>query len=123
VPSAWPVPIRLWAEVLASIIRMFPGIGPDSLCPDLAYVPAAGLETVFDATLSELSALLTRTRSLMLGEWQVNEEVRNVIRRQIAAAGASGGTSQGMGEAVHRRPPQSQAIPRPAPSANMTRTR
>ncbi len=79
--EAWDlVPPELWSDTLAMIVGAFPGIGPDSICPDLATCPRGGAHTVFDATRHELDQLLLRTRSLIVIDFTYNREVRNAIR-------------------------------------------
>jgi len=74
------VPRELWWETLAAIVRMFPGIGPDSVARDLGDAPVGGLHKVFDQALADLEALLLRTRSLIVIDWRFNREVFAVIR-------------------------------------------
>ena len=74
------VPREVWWETLAAIVRMFPGIGPDSVARDLGDAPLGGLHKVFDRALADLEALLLRTRSLIVIDWRFNREVFAVIR-------------------------------------------
>ncbi len=74
------IPAELWADTLAMIVRMFPGIGPDSTCRDHASTPAGGAHTVFDTASADLQRLLLRTRSLIVIDWSYNREVHAAIR-------------------------------------------
>jgi hypothetical protein len=73
------VPAELWHSLLAVIVRMFPGMGPDSVCKDFGDAPALALESVFDAPLRELDQLLVRSRSLIVIDWTYNREVSSAI--------------------------------------------
>jgi len=73
------VPADLWYEVLAAMVRLFPGAGPDSYCADLGDAPPLALESVFDRPLADLENLLVKTRSLIAIDWTFNQEIRAVI--------------------------------------------
>lgn len=73
------LPEALWCEALGVIARLFPGVGPDSVCRDFGDVPALALETVFDQPLAELERLLIRSRSLLAIDWHANREIQGVI--------------------------------------------
>lgn len=73
------VPRELWEALLAAIVRMFPGLGPDSVCKDFGDARALALETVFDAPLRELEQILLRSRSLIVIDWTYNREVNAAI--------------------------------------------
>jgi hypothetical protein len=73
------VPAGLWHEVLAAIVRLFPGAGPDSYCADLNDAPPLALETVLDPPLTDFQNLLLKTRSLIVIDWAYNREVRAAI--------------------------------------------
>jgi len=77
------VPIELWCQVLAVLIGLFPGIGPDSECADFGDAPAGGPHRVFDRAIEELEKLLLRTRSLIVIDWRYNRHVHAVIRRHL----------------------------------------
>lgn len=74
------VPPELWWRVLASVVRMFPGMGPDSICRDLGDSRGGGAHRVFGPAIEDVDDLLVRTRSLMLIDWRYNREVHSVIR-------------------------------------------
>lgn len=85
------VPAPLWWETLAAIVRMVPGIGPDSRCTDLGDARHGGLHKPFDATLDDLDALLRRTRSLIVIDWKYNREIHAVIRGFLTKVGGAPG--------------------------------
>ena len=74
------LPASLWYDTLALLIRLFPGNGPDSICRDFGDVPALALETVFAKPIAILQDLLTRSRSLIVIDWNVNREIHSVIK-------------------------------------------
>jgi hypothetical protein len=76
-------PLKLWLSALALIVRMFPGAGPDSVCKGYGDAPQGGLHNVFDQTIGELENLMTKTRSLIVPDRQVNREIAGVIRRYL----------------------------------------
>jgi hypothetical protein len=82
------VPTELWWDTLAAVVRMFPGIGPDSTCRDLGDAPVGGLHKVLDRALEDFNSLLLRTRSLIVIDWRFNREVFSVIRSQLGGGGA-----------------------------------
>ena len=81
------VPAPLWWSTLAAIVRMFPGIGPDSRCADLGAAPASAVQRVFDPVLSDLDRLLRRTRSLIVIDWKYNREIHAVVRGFLTKMG------------------------------------
>jgi hypothetical protein len=74
------LPPEMWYHTLAVIVRLFPGIGPDSYCKDYGDAPALALEVVFNKPLEELEQLLIRSRSLIVIDWSSNREVHSAIR-------------------------------------------
>jgi len=77
------VPPRLWWDILAMIVRLFPGIAPDCPARDFGDAPPGGIHKVFDTAMDDLETLLLRTRSLIVIDWRFNREVHAVIRRQM----------------------------------------
>jgi hypothetical protein len=73
------LPPELWHDTLGLVLRLFPGLGPDSVCRDYGDVPALALETVFNQPLAELEKLLVRSRSLILIDWNFNREIHLAI--------------------------------------------
>ena len=74
------LPPELWYHTLAAIVRLFPGIGPDSYCKDFGDAPALALEVIFNKPLEDLEKLLVRSRSLIVIDWNANREVHSAIR-------------------------------------------
>lgn len=74
------LPSELWHHTLAAIVRLFPGIGPDSHCKDYGDAPSLALETVFNQPLEDLEKLLVRSRSLIVIDWNANREVHSAIQ-------------------------------------------
>lgn len=75
------IPAELWFETLAMIVRMFPGLGPDSVCRDFGDARDGALQRVFESTISDLDRLITRSRSLIVIDWRFNREVHAIVRR------------------------------------------
>ncbi len=74
------LPPELWYQTLAAIVRLFPGLGPDSYCKDYGDAPSLSLETVFNKPLEDLEKLLIRSRSLIVIDWIANREIHSAIR-------------------------------------------
>src|SRR4030095_11797477 len=85
------VPAEVWWDVLAALVRTFPGVGPDSACADYGDAPSGGIHKVFDRLANDLTSLLLRTRSLFVIDWWANPEIHSVIR--ILATGLTEGPS------------------------------
>ena len=75
------VPPELWLDTLAIIIRLLPGIGPDSYTRDLGDAPAGGLHRIYDEPGAALDTLLVRTRSMIVIDWRYNREIHAVLRQ------------------------------------------
>ncbi|MBV8225629.1 MAG: hypothetical protein JO232_10620 [Verrucomicrobia bacterium] len=78
------VPAELWWETIGVILRLFPGIGPDSFCKDLGDAPATALEQIFDKPINQIDLLLLRSRSLVVADWNQNLEIHDAIYEVIA---------------------------------------
>ena len=78
------VPADLWWETVGLVIRLFPGIGPDSFCRDLGDAPSLALERIFDDAIAKIDLLLLRSRSLVVADWTQNLEVHDAIYEVIA---------------------------------------
>lgn len=74
------IPPRLWHGLLASTIRMFTGLTPDSRCRDFGDAPTGGQHRVFDGVLDDLYAHLKSCRSLITGDFGVNSQIRSVVK-------------------------------------------
>jgi hypothetical protein len=81
----------LWWETLAAIVRMFPGIGPDSACEGFGDAPFGGMHLVFDHAAADFDRILRQTRSLIVIDWNYNREVHSLVRQYAAGLGGSGG--------------------------------
>ena len=77
------IPPELWWETLAMIVRMFPGMGPDSTCADYGDARPEGLHVVFDRAAADLDRLLRRSRSLIVIDWKFNREIHSVVRKYL----------------------------------------
>lgn len=77
------IPAEVWFDTLGLIVRMLPGIGPDSLARDYGDAPAGGIHKVFDRAVEHLHDLLLRTRSLIVIDWRFNREVHAAVRRHL----------------------------------------
>jgi hypothetical protein len=77
--AAQLLPAPLWMDTLAAIVRLFPGLGPDSWCRDMGDAPALALETIFTAPLAAWQNLLLRSRSLIVIDWACNREIHAAI--------------------------------------------
>lgn len=75
--AAFPPP--LWCGTLAWIIRLFPGVVPESYCRDHADAPSPALEAVFTKPIDELARLLEVSRSTMVSDVHAHREIRAVI--------------------------------------------
>jgi hypothetical protein len=80
------VPIELWAKVLAMLVRMFPGMGPESRCRDFGDAPVGGLHKVFDRVSADLGELLTLSRGIILGHQKANRELSELVRMAMGRA-------------------------------------
>jgi len=78
------VPAELWWETIGLILRLFPGIGPDSFCKDLGDAPATALDQIFDDPINQIDLLLLRSRSLVIADWNQNLEIHDAIYEVIA---------------------------------------
>jgi hypothetical protein len=78
------LPADLWWETIGLIIRLFPGIGPDSFCRDLGDAPSSALDQIFDDAISRINLLLLRSRSLVVADWNQNLEIHDAIYEVIA---------------------------------------
>jgi len=78
------IPPELWHQTLAMMIRMFTGLGPDSLCRDFGDAPPGGVHKIFDPVLSDLYALVVSCRSLIVSDHSVRLELRDVVSGCLA---------------------------------------
>jgi len=78
------LPADLWWETLGVIIRLFPGIGPDSFCRDFGDAPSLALDRIFEDAIAKINLLLLRSRSLVVADWNQNLEIHDAIYEVIA---------------------------------------
>jgi len=77
------LPAELWWATLAMVLRMFPGLGPDSECKDYGDAPPGGLHRVFERTMAELDQLIFKTRSLIVPDAASNQEIAAVVQKYL----------------------------------------
>ena len=75
------VPLLLWADLIAWIIRLMPGESPLSYAEDLSDAPPAAPHRLYDQPQADLHALLIRTRSLVVMDWRANREIHAIVRQ------------------------------------------
>lgn len=68
----------LWFEVLAAVVRLFPG-APESPAKDLGDAPPQALERVFERAVMDFERLIEKTRSLIVIDWTYHREIRTAI--------------------------------------------
>jgi hypothetical protein len=78
------LPADLWWGTLGVVVRLFPGIGPDSICRDFGDAPALALDRIFEEAINQLSILLLRSRSLVVADWNQNLEIHDAIYEVIS---------------------------------------
>lgn len=81
------IPAEVWFDVLGAIMRLLPGIGPDSLTRDFGDAPPGGIHKVFDRAVEDFGNLVLRTRSLIVIDWRFNREVHAVVRQHLMGMG------------------------------------
>jgi len=84
------LPADMWWETLGAVVRLFPGIGPDSVCRDFGDAPVSALDRIFDETISHIRILLLRSRSLVVSDWNQNLEIHDAIYEVISKKQAIG---------------------------------
>ncbi len=89
------VPAALWWETLAALVRMFPGVGPDSSSRGLGDAPFGGMHLVFDQAMEDFDRIVRQTRSLIVIDWNYNREIHAVVRQYAAGVGGAGGSGAG----------------------------
>ena len=80
------IPADLWFGTLAMLVRMFPAVGPDSICRDFGDAPRGGMHKIYDPVMNDLETLLVRTRSLIVIDWRFNREIHGVLRKITVSA-------------------------------------
>jgi hypothetical protein len=84
------LPADLWYEALGALVRLFPGVGPDSLCKDFGDAPAQALEAVFNEPLAGFERLVIGSRSLIVNDSAANREIRALLASRRGGGGAVG---------------------------------
>jgi len=84
------IPADLWWCTLATVIRMFPGLGPASLCRDYGDAPSGGLHLAFERVLADLDTLILRTRCLVTPDVRSNMQIATVIRQYLDSLSGAG---------------------------------
>lgn len=74
------VPMALWQDVLACVIRTLPSMGDDSVCRDWSDAPPGGIHRVLDQARHDLEDLVLRSRSLVVVDWRLNREIHAAVR-------------------------------------------
>jgi len=74
------IPAPLWFETLATIIQMLPECGPDSECKNFGDAPDGAIHRVFDCASENIQNLIRRSRSLIIPDWDLNNEIIQVIQ-------------------------------------------
>lgn len=77
------IPGKLWHQVLATILRTFPGMGWFSKCKDYGDAPSGAPYRVYDGLMDNLHGLLIKTRSLMVSDQALSREVQGVVRELL----------------------------------------
>lgn len=78
------VPLNLWSDTLHWLLRLFPGLLPDSYARNYGDAPAEAVEVVFDRPIEDLMKLRLRAKSLVLIDWSLNREINEVIGSLLA---------------------------------------
>lgn len=77
------IPMDLWVDAIAVMLRLFPGVGPHSFCRSFGDVTPLALETVFDRPIQELESIQWRLRSVLWPSLSANEEIAGVLLEQL----------------------------------------
>ena len=77
-------PPTLWWNIIAWLVRLFPGVTPESYCRDYADAPSLALEKVFEGPRAELDHLLLHSRSVIVSDVHSHREMRAVIATFLA---------------------------------------
>jgi hypothetical protein len=78
------IPTELWWETVGIILRLFPGACPESFCRDFGDAPSFALDAIFEKPLAELELIQLRTRSLVVTDWDQNNEILEAIDAVMA---------------------------------------
>ena len=78
------IPSEIWWEILIIIMKMLPGMGPDSECKDYGDAQPGGLHKVFERTIDDIDNLILKTRCLIVSDRQSNQEIASVIQKYLS---------------------------------------
>ncbi|MGB2862755.1 MAG: hypothetical protein WBC05_05450 [Sedimentisphaerales bacterium] len=78
------IPTEIWWAILIIIMKMLPGLGPDSECKDYGDAQPGGLHKVFERTMDDIDNLILKTRSLIVSDRQSNQEIAAVIQKYLS---------------------------------------
>ncbi|MEN6426751.1 MAG: hypothetical protein ABFE13_15435 [Phycisphaerales bacterium] len=84
------VPEDLWWATLAMMVRMFPGLGPAGLCRDYGDAPQGGLHLAFERVLTDLDALILKTRCLVTPDTTSDRQIVAVVRQYLDSLSGPG---------------------------------
>ena len=78
------IPPEIWWAILIIIMKMLPGLGPDSECRNYGDAQPGGLHKVFERTMEDIDNLILKTRSLIVSDRQSNQEIAAVIQQYLS---------------------------------------
>jgi len=78
------IPPEIWWAILIIIMKMLPGLGPDSECRDYGDAQPGGLHKVFERTMDDIDNLILKTRSLIVSDRESNQEIAAVIQQYLS---------------------------------------
>jgi len=78
--------LELWLEAVTCVLRLFPGTGAYAYCKNFGDVAPLALETVFNEPIEELESLLARLSSLLVPSLFANEEIADILLKELATA-------------------------------------
>ena len=78
------IPPEIWRAILVIIMKMLPGLGPDSECRDYGDAQPGGLHKVFERTMNDIDNLILKTRTLIVSDRQSNQEIAAVIQKYLS---------------------------------------
>jgi hypothetical protein len=79
------VPVQLWWDTLAFLIKLFPGKTSESFCRDFEDADDAALDLVYHAPMQELDELIERSRAALLCDWAPNMEIARLLQKAAEA--------------------------------------
>lgn len=74
------IPPELWMGVLAWLVTLLPGHGPDSRLSNYGDVGDSGMHAAYAPIIKDLAALGEFTHSLLLGDWDVNRRIGSLLQ-------------------------------------------